>query len=259
MSEKSYRVPAVENAIKIIQTLCESNTPLNLTQIAKAANTNNNMAYRILKTLQAQDWVIQEQPGPTYQMSLQPFHYTSMPAARTTLMTAASQIIYDFWKKHGECCFLGVIDDNRVLYLEALEQTYGPVKVSVSRGGRYVMHTAAPGKVLLAYDKKLTDQIISEGLERFTDNTITDGKAFKKELELTKERGYALDDEEGARGLICLAVPIFNAEKSVVGSFGISVLTANYKNLDVMFDCLGQEVLDVAEKISISLGYVSNK
>lgn len=259
MSEKTYHVPAVEKAVKIIQALCESNTPLNLTQIAKTAETNNNMAYRILRTLQAQNWVIQEQPGPTYRMSLRPFHYASMPASRTNLMMASSKPINDFWTEYGECCFLGVLDGDRVLYLEALEQVSGPVKVSVNQGGRYVMHTAAPGKVLLAYNQETTEKLLAQGLERFTENTICDPTEFKKELAITLERGYALDDEEGARGLICMAVPIFNFENEVVGSFGISVLTANYKNIDEMLRILGDKVKAVGEEISTSLGYVNNQ
>ncbi len=257
MAEKLYRVPAVEKAMRLIQVLCESSKPLNLTEIAKAVETNNNMAYRILRTLQAENWVIQEQSGPTYRMSLRPFHYTSMPASRTNLMLTASTPMNNFWKKHGECCFLGVLDEDRVLYLEAMAQVIGPVRVAVSRGGRYVMHTAAPWKVLLAYDLKVAEELVKQGLERFTENTICEKNAFHKELELTRERGYALDKEEGVRGLICMAVPIFDYENQVIGSFGISVLTANYKNIDEMFRILGNDVISVGKDISTALGYVA--
>ena len=254
--EKTYNVPAVDKAVTLIQILCESPVPMSLTEIGRAVGTNNNMAYRILRTLQARGWVIQEQPGPRYHMSLLPFHHTSKPASRLNLVTATSKPMNEFWDKHGECCYLGVLDDDRVLYVDTREQVGGPIKISVNTGGRYLLHIAAPGKVLLADNKDATRRCIAAGLERFTENTFCTEKSFRKELQITKERGYALDDEEGARGLICMSVPIFNSEKKVVGSFGISVLTANYADIDTMFKALGEEVLEVGRQASAALGYV---
>ena len=38
------------------------------------------------------------------------------------------------------------------------------------------------------------DAIIADGLERFTDATITDGRKLKSELKLIRARGYAVDE-----------------------------------------------------------------
>ena len=254
--EKSYNVPAVDKAVTLMQILCEATEPMSLTEISKAVGTNNNMAYRILRTLQARGWVIQEQPGPKYHMSLLPFHHTSKPASRLNLVVATSKPMNEFWNKHGECCYLGVLDGDRVLYVDTREQVGGPIKISVNTGGRYLLHIAAPGKVLLTGNEEATKLCLAGGLERFTENTFCTEDSFRKELQITKDRGYAFDDEEGARGLICMSVPIFDSEKKVVGSFGISVLTANYKDLDEMFEALGEDVIEVGRQASAALGYV---
>ncbi len=258
MAEKSYRVPAVEKAVKLIQVLCESSSPMNLTEIAKQTGTNNNMAYRILHTLEAEGWIIREQPGPTYRMSLKPFHITCMPVNRMNLVIAASAPMNEFWNKHGECCYLGVLDGNKVLYLECMEQLSGAIRIAVNRGGRYTAHVAAPGKLLLAYDSKAAERIIDNGLERFTENTICTARAFRKELKLTRERGYAVDVEEGARGLLCMSAPVFNNDGDAVATFGISVLTANYADIDEVQNILGQDVIETGKKISAAIGYSEN-
>jgi DNA-binding IclR family transcriptional regulator len=41
-----------------------------------------------------------------------------------------------------------------------------------------------------------------------TPNTITDPKALKRELDEIREQGFALDREEFALGLSCVAVPV---------------------------------------------------
>jgi DNA-binding IclR family transcriptional regulator len=258
VAETKYRVPALEKAIQVIQLLCESSSPMNLTEVARQAGTNNNMAYRILQTLQSEGWIIQEQPGPTYRMSLKPFHFTSMPVNRMNLLAAASKPMNAFWQKHGECCYLGVLDDDKVLYLDCLEQVSGPIRISVNRGGRYTLHTSAPGKLLLAHNKEAAENTIKKGLERCTDKTLCKAADFREDLKLTAERGYALDDEEGARGLVCMSVPIFNNETDVVGTFGISVLTANYRSTRAMFEALGKDVIETGRQISSALGCVSS-
>lgn len=256
MAEKTYRVPAVEKCVRLIQVLCESSKPLTLTEIAKGVGTNNNMAYRILRTLEAEGWIIQEKPGPKYRMSLRPFHFTSMPASRMDLTTAALEPMLQFWEKHGECCYLGVLDGDRVLYLETMDAVGGSVRIAVSRGERYILHTAAPGKVLLAHNEDVAEALLSAGLERYTENTICEPDEFHAEMQRIRENGYALDNEEGARGLLCLAVPIFNNESKVIGTFGISSLTVNYADIDEVFDKLGEDVIEVGKQISAALGHV---
>ena len=192
MNKKEYRVPAVDKALKVIQVLCESPAAMTLTEIAKAIDSNNNMVTRILGSLEAESWVNQEQPGPRYRMSLRPLYYTNMPLNRLDLVNASKEAIHNFWEKHGECCFLGVLDDDRVLYLEALDQTTGPVKVAVSRGGRYIIHTAAPGKVLMAYDDAACEKLLEQKLERFTENTICTKKDFRQEMKNIRANNYAL-------------------------------------------------------------------
>jgi IclR family acetate operon transcriptional repressor len=47
----------------------------------------------------------------------------------------------------------------------------------------------------------------SHELQSLTPNTITSPQSLEREFARIRERGYAIDDEEFAPGLCCLAVP----------------------------------------------------
>ncbi len=250
----SYDVPAVSKAIRLIELLCESDKSLGVAEIVRALELNNNMVFRLLKTLQKEGWIIQEDEGPKYRMSLQAFHHISKSVGRMGLKTAALKPMKELWEDIGECTFLGILDGDKVLYINTLDPVKGLVKISVETGGRYVMHTASPGKVLLAYNPDTLEKILKAGLKKFTKNTICEPRKFREEMEKIRKNKYAIDIGEGADGLLCFAVPIFNYDNEVVASIGISLLNVSY-TFEEMMTQLAPKVIKTGQQISQALGY----
>jgi IclR family acetate operon transcriptional repressor len=53
------------------------------------------------------------------------------------------------------------------------------------------------------------DAALGDGaLPRFTDLTIADPEAFRREIEQTRERGYGVDDEEYLKGVRAVVAPV---------------------------------------------------
>jgi len=63
---------------------------------------------------------------------------------------------------------------------------------------------------------------IKQRLLPFTPKTITEKDSFLSELQKTRERGYAMADQELTIGLKIMAIPIFNTKGCVEASFGVS-------------------------------------
>jgi IclR family transcriptional regulator, acetate operon repressor len=84
------------------------------------------------------------------------------------------------------------------------------LRMMFEAGSRVPVHCTASGKLLLAAAPEDTrERILSTiPLPRHTDNTITDPKEFKREMQRISKRGYSTDDEEYVTGLACVAVPI---------------------------------------------------
>ena len=73
-----------------------------------------------------------------------------------------------------------------------------------------------------------------------------------EELTAIRRRGYAIDDEEHAVGVRCVAAPVFAASGEVVAAIGVSG-TVSQVNDDYMAS-LGKIVQTAALKLSAQLG-----
>lgn len=85
-------------------------------------------------------------------------------------------------------------------------------------------HALALGKALLAQRADAPDAYIDAyGLMAFTPRTIVRRTSLAEELAVVRRLGYAVDREEFAEGVWCLAVPLYDAEGSASAALGISL------------------------------------
>jgi DNA-binding IclR family transcriptional regulator len=99
-------------------------------------------------------------------------------------------------------------DGAQVVYLETRESRHSIHLVS--RVGRTLpAYATSLGKALLAEltDEEITDLLDPE-LPALTEHTITDREALRSVLGDIRERGYALEHEEGTPGIACVAAVV---------------------------------------------------
>jgi DNA-binding IclR family transcriptional regulator len=119
---------------------------------------------------------------------------------------------------------LAVRDGRDNVYLAKVDSRQ-PMQLVSRVGSRIPSHGTGLGKVLLADlpDGELADLYAGVALARFTPNTITDFQQLKRALRQVRERGYAVDEEEFALGLRCIAVPIVGPQGRSVAALSCSV------------------------------------
>lgn len=253
MGKTLYDVPTLRTALRLINVLSEAREAMGVSELSRAAGTNKNMAFRLLNTLQAEGWVGSESPGPRYSLTLRPFQVCSKPLSRLSAKLAAEEPLKELWAKVGESSYLGVLRDDKVLYLDHLDGVR-PVKVAGMVGGSYPLHCSAPGKALLAFaGDELLERLAAAGFERFTDSTITSPETLRKHLEQVRNQGWAVDNEEYGRGIICLAAPVFDHGGRLAACVGVSVTTLDYSLERAKAELLGP-VAATAREISARMG-----
>jgi DNA-binding IclR family transcriptional regulator len=102
-------------------------------------------------------------------------------------------------------------------------ETSQPLRLSVTPGRRQPLHAGASQKVLMAYmDPEALDRALAHPLEHLCHNTITDLRLLREELASIRDAGWASSFEETNLGVWGLAVPILDANGSIVCAIGIA-------------------------------------
>ena len=128
-------------------------------------------------------------------------------------------LLEDIYFHTGECSYVGIFDNYSLLYLNQVDNSNRVLRTRNSIGLHAPLHTNALGKSILAFSNFELEKV---KLNEYTDNTITSIEDLKMHLEIIRQKGYSIDDEEYEFGLRCVATPLFNKEGILVGSVGIS-------------------------------------
>jgi len=253
---KSYEAPALRKGVRLLELLCQAPKPLSVAKISAALGVNKHMVLRMLGTLCDEGWVVQEE-GPVYRVSLLPLHHFSKPIGRLDVVTAAEEPIETLWEATGETTYLSVRDDEWSMGV-VVRQTRRDVQVAGRIGSRLLMHCCAPGKVLLAHgEPALFERLAAKGFARQTASTICEPADLRQHLDEIVRQGYATDNEEYLRGMLCLAGPVFDGSGHVVASVGVTTLTMFHTH-DSMVEQYAAPVLAACRKISRTLGHAES-
>jgi DNA-binding IclR family transcriptional regulator len=101
------------------------------------------------------------------------------------------------------------------------------VRLTSVVGGRNRAYSTAVGKALLAGLPGALDRF-DFPLERRTPNTIVNREALHAELEVTRARGYGVDDQENELGVNCLAIPV-HLDGATAPSGAVSVSAVSFR------------------------------
>lgn len=117
---------------------------------------------------------------------------------------------------------LGTLDQDMVTY--RLKRGEGAAAAFTREGMQLEAYCSAIGKVLLAYLPQADrESYLATGpFPALTPATITDAVALAVELDRVRAAGHAIDAQEVAVGLRCVAVPLRGAAGEVIAALSLS-------------------------------------
>jgi DNA-binding IclR family transcriptional regulator len=140
-----------------------------------------------------------------------------------------SPVLNTLATRFGETAHYAVLDGREVVYRAKVDPPSGAVRLTSTVGGRNPAHSTAVGKLLLAHRLSTLDAVRvwvgADPLPRRTAQTRCTAEDLHQELELTRERGYSVDDQENETGVNCLALPVYAATPAVpTGAISVSAV-----------------------------------
>ena len=210
------------------------------TEIAAALGIDKGAASRVLQTLVVAGYAMQG-PGRRYQAGPKLRARSAQPAlpGGVSLRDRARPLLERLHQATQETAHLAIRADDRVLYLDKVE-TDLPLRVDRPVGTLSPLHCTALGKIFLAYGEAPLPRSLAE----FTTRTTINLDILRAALKRIVEHGYAIDDEEFALGIRCVAAPLRDSAGRVVAAVGISGPTARITQKQLT--AYGRLVLEIA-------------
>ncbi len=236
-------------AITILNCFSYEKPRLRLKEIAAATGINQATAYRMLNTLK--EFNLIEQQDGYYSLGRGFLKYEGIVLNSMEIRRTSLPFLEELSNNLKVNANLAVLDDNEVVYVARAETpycAYGYFHI----GMRRPIHCTALGKVLTCNTPEIAREAFKRGVKRYTLTTITDEKAFMKELEQVRLQGYAMDREEWSNGINCIAAPIYDAAGNVVAGISISGPTSTYPEEKILEYV--PLLIDYAHRISARLG-----
>jgi IclR family transcriptional regulator, KDG regulon repressor len=148
---------------------------------------------------------------------------------------------------------LGILDGTQGVFIDKIESRDFAIKLFSEIGKPFPLHCTSLGKTLLAFSPPaILEKLLEQPLKAETEQTITDPDQLKIELRRVIRQGYAVDNEEITRGIVCVGGPIFDFEQRIQGA--ISIAFPAYIKQDRGIEAEIAAIKNYAESISKSLG-----
>jgi len=222
-SRSAGQVRSLTRALTLLRHLAASGDGMSLTELSDAASLPPSTTHRLLTTLEAERFVRPDPQGGLWRIGVAAFFVGSAFARSRDKLSLTRPYLRRLMELSGETANLFVESDGEAICIGQIESRHA-MRAITGVGGRVLMHSSAAGKALLAnMDADRRQKVLAMiPLPRETERTITDRAALQSALDDVRRIGHAVDDEEHAVGLRCVAAPLYDEFGCAVAAISIS-------------------------------------
>ena len=247
-------VQTLDRAFDILELLSQQPNGLSLTEVAARLGLNKSTVHRILASLKARGYVEQRAGAKAYRLGLEFIEISSLYLNSLELKTEAQDSLHKLSRQADQTVFMAIMQDRHVVYIDKIEAHQSLRRYKII-GQRRPLHTTSLGKALLSglSEREIVRLYGNSEFERLTANTIGDLETLLKEIELTKQRGWAFDNEENEVGTVCVGAPVYDYRNMVIAAVSVAWERAANPGLDPKQ--VAGLVVECTQGISRRMGY----
>jgi IclR family acetate operon transcriptional repressor len=215
-------VVALERGIQVLEAVVEQGPEASLAEITARVGLPKTTVHRLLQTFVERGYVEARGDG-RYRGGPRVLAVAGRIVEGVGYARLIEPILRELQDHTDETIHFGILSGLEAVYIAKLAGPR-PYQMASQVGNPLQLHSTAIGKAILSYlpDDRRRSLIELIELSRRTHRTITTRRGMEEEARLTRERGYALDDEENEEGIRCVGVPVFDYSGQVIGGISIS-------------------------------------
>lgn len=215
----------LQRGLRILEILATQarDDGLGVTEVATAVELDKATANRLLQTLSALGYAYKDPESKTYRLTGKLLGLSEVFQSNLEVPRRIRPFLTQLRNDTGQTVHFGVREGHSVVYLLKLEST-ASVVIASAIGQSMPMHTTSLGKAILAAMPDTDRETVLSGLtlDRRTKNSLVDIRDLRHDLELTRTRGYSIDNRENEDDITCVGSALVDATGAVVGAISVS-------------------------------------
>lgn len=242
-----YAAPALDKGLDILELLSETATPLTLSQIAKALDRSSNEIFRMMVTLEQRGYLKVDE-SDRYSLTLKMFELAHRHLPIRSLVSTALPLMHECANRAKQSCHLTVYEGGRLVVVASVESpdrwVFG-LKVGVLVG----LSDTASGLVMLSFRDPIERARILAAHVRLEGEADVDPGQLERQIQATREQGYALMPSKQIRGVTNIAYPVFSSESTARAVIQVPYI----ERVDSVVNPSIEQVSAILQDISTSL------
>jgi DNA-binding IclR family transcriptional regulator len=256
--QKQVGSSTLNRALDVLEALT-AGPPAGMTasQLAERTGSNRVSIHRILATYLQHGYVRQDRPGAPYRLGFRLLELGEKVIGDIDLARIAYPLLEKLSASAGETSHLGLLSGPEAVYVAKIESSQS-VRLVSHIGARVPLYCTSLGKALLAAaDDDLREHLIAQqSFERRTPQTLVTPAALRADLDLTRARGYSIDEVENEEGVRCVGAAVLDHTGAPIAAVSISGPTTRVTT--DLVERLGALAQGTAGQIASAIGYGSD-
>ncbi|WP_202411688.1 IclR family transcriptional regulator [Paracandidimonas lactea] len=215
--------------LTVLEQLANTQYPQTLAQLTQRTGLPKTTLMRMLHSLEKAAYVARMPGDMGYAPGPRINHLAASVLRAPHFLRACRHVLGRLVAIIGESCNLTAPMGDAVHYLARVESAE-PLRLQLHMeiGSHVPLHCTASGKLFLALAPELQRRQILDRIElpRYTPKTLCDRQALERELRRIRGQGIGVDDEEFVRGMVAIAVPVYDDNDQVLAAIACHAPTA---------------------------------
>lgn len=251
MAEKNASNQSIEKMFRIIETMAFTGKPMRLNEIADQSEVSSSTAMRILNAMIENGYAQQNQETYLYSLSYKFMELGNSYRENLSINQVMHPYLQEITRRTGVSCAISVRNNFHITYIDEVVSTRQMLRVHHYLGKSFQMYVTACGKVFLSDFSRaeLNRYFQQEKLTALTPKTLCTRESLEQDLIQIRKQGYAVNNEEAALGMRCIAFPLRNSRKELFAVLSISGTV--YQIPSDMIPALAETIQSILEKFSL--------
>jgi IclR family acetate operon transcriptional repressor len=204
-----YHSHALTRGLQVLTQVAAAGRPVTLADLHELTGQPKSTLVRLLAVLEDQTFVLRVDDRPAFVLGHGVLPVVTAYLDSGTPVDLIRPYVRALAHEIGWTAKYAAFDGAEVVDL-CVEFPDRPLYFAGKEGGHSPTYASGSGKAMLAglADDDVRHHLPAQPFPRLTERTISTERALEAELRRVRDRGYAIDDEECARGLRCVSVAV---------------------------------------------------